>query len=67
MLWLGDNIYTREVDFYSLSGYQKRYTHTRNIKEMQPLLSNTHHYAIWDDHDYGPNNTDRSNIHKMML
>ena len=64
MLWLGDNIYTREVDFYSLSGYQKRYTHTRNIKEMQPLLSNTHHYAIWDDHDYGPNNTDRSNIHK---
>lgn len=64
MLWLGDNIYMREVDFYGLSGYQKRYTHTRDIKPLQKLLANTHHYAIWDDHDYGPNNSDRSNIHK---
>ncbi|MDR9448165.1 MAG: alkaline phosphatase D family protein [Psychroflexus sp.] len=64
MLWLGDNIYMREVDFYGLSGYQKRYTHTRDIKPLQKLLAHTHHYAIWDDHDYGPNNSDRSNIHK---
>ncbi len=27
---------------------------------MQPLLSHVHHYATWDDHDYGPNNSDRS-------
>lgn len=64
MLWLGDNIYMREVDFYGLSGYQKRYTHSRKIKPLQKLLAHTHHYAIWDDHDYGPNNSDRSNIHK---
>lgn len=64
MLWLGDNIYMREVDFYGLSGYQKRYTHSRDIKPLQKLLAHTHHYAIWDDHDYGPNNSDRSNIHK---
>ena len=64
MLWLGDNIYMREVDFYGLSGYQKRYSHSRNIKPLQKLLANTHHYAIWDDHDYGPNNSDRSNIFK---
>ena len=64
MLWLGDNIYMREVDFYGLSGYQKRYTHSRDIKPLQKLLAQTHHYAIWDDHDYGPNNSDRSNVHK---
>lgn len=31
---------------------------------MQPLLASAHHYAIWDDHDFGPNNSDRSFIHK---
>jgi len=66
MLWLGDNIYTREVDFYSLSGYQKRYTNSRKLDEMQSLLKNTNHYAIWDDHDYGPNNSDRSNAYKQQ-
>jgi alkaline phosphatase D len=24
---------------------------------MQPLLSAMHHYAIWDDHDFGPNDS----------
>lgn len=64
MLWLGDNVYLREVDWYSTTGIQKRYTHTRSTEEMQPLLANTHHFAIWDDHDYGPNDSDRSFIHK---
>jgi alkaline phosphatase D len=27
---------------------------------MQPLLANTFNYAIWDDHDFGPNNSDKS-------
>jgi alkaline phosphatase D len=26
---------------------------------MQPLLASTHNYAIWDDHDYGPDDSDR--------
>lgn len=60
MLWTGDNTYTREVDWNSRSGVLKRYTHTRSLPEMQPLLANTHNYAIWDDHDYGPNDSDRS-------
>lgn len=60
MLWLGDNIYLREVDWFSRSGIIKRYTHTRSIPEMQNLLANTHHYAIWDDHDYGPNDATRT-------
>ncbi|MFN2420602.1 MAG: alkaline phosphatase D family protein [Gemmatimonadota bacterium] len=24
------------------------------------MLGSVHHYAIWDDHEYGPNNSDRS-------
>jgi alkaline phosphatase D len=64
MLWLGDNTYLREADWNSQTGIFKRYTHTRSLAEMQPLLASTHHYAIWDDHDYGPNDSDRSYIHK---
>lgn len=60
MIWLGDNVYLREVDWYSRSGILKRYTHDRATKELQPLLGSVHHYAIWDDHDYGPNNSDRA-------
>lgn len=64
MLWLGDNTYLREADWYSTAGIQRRYTHTRSVKEMQPLLASTHNFAVWDDHDYGPNDSDRSFIHK---
>lgn len=60
MLWLGDNTYLREVDWNTRSGVLARHTHTRNTPELQKLLAITHHYAIWDDHDYGPNNSDRS-------
>ncbi|MBU1101077.1 MAG: alkaline phosphatase family protein [Bacteroidetes bacterium] len=59
MLWLGDNVYLREADWNSRSGIIKRYTHDRAIPEMQPMLGAMHHYAIWDDHDYGPDNSDR--------
>jgi len=58
MLWLGDNVYFRETDWTSRLGMQRRYTKTRRLPEMQPLLGSTHHFAIWDDHDFGPNNSD---------
>jgi alkaline phosphatase D len=64
MLWLGDNIYLREVDWFSTTGIQKRYSHTRKLPEMQELLTTGQHYAIWDDHDYGPNNANRAFPHK---
>ncbi|NUQ22387.1 MAG: alkaline phosphatase family protein [Saprospiraceae bacterium] len=64
MLWLGDNTYLREVDWNSRSGILRRNTHTRSLPELQPLLASTHHYAIWDDHDFGPDNSDRSFVHK---
>ena len=63
MLWLGDNVYLREVDVQSYSGYLYRYTHTRATPEIQGLLQACPNYAILDDHDYGPNDADRSWIH----
>lgn len=60
MVWLGDNTYLREADWNSRSGILHRYTHTRAYAGLQPLLASTHHYATWDDHDYGPDNSDRS-------
>lgn len=59
MVWLGDNTYTREVDWDSRSGIYHRYSHTRANPELQEILPIMHHYAVWDDHDYGPNDSDR--------
>jgi alkaline phosphatase D len=64
MLWLGDNLYLREPDWNTRTGIFNRYTHTRSLPEMQPFLASTQHYAIWDDHDYGPDNSSRSFFNK---
>ncbi|HMU04098.1 MAG TPA: alkaline phosphatase family protein, partial [Saprospiraceae bacterium] len=58
MVWLGDNIYLREGDYESRSGIYQRHTHTRSLPELQPFISSIPQYAIWDDHDYGPNDSD---------
>jgi alkaline phosphatase D len=66
MIWMGDNYYLREPDWNTKTGFIHRITHTRSLPELQPFLASTHHYAVWDDHDYGPNDSDRSFIHKDM-
>jgi alkaline phosphatase D len=63
MLWLGDNVYLREPDWGSRSGYLHRYTHFRSAPELQRLLQTTKHYATWDDHDFGPNDSNGSWVH----
>ncbi len=64
MLWLGDNWYTREVDYFSEWGLNYRATHDRCLPILQPFLKAMPHYAIWDDHDYGPDNSDESYVLK---
>ena len=64
MLWLGDNVYLREVDWWDAAGIDYRYRHSRSEPALQPLLARAAHYAIWDDHDYGPNDSDRSYVLK---
>jgi len=66
MLWLGDNIYLRETDQGSRTGFMYRYTRTRAAPELQRLLRTTTHYAIWDDHDFGPNDGDGSFINSEL-
>ena len=74
MLWIGDNTYYREVDWHTVAGLRHRWTHTRSLPEMQSLLGAAHNYATWDDHDYGPNDSDRGyrlkeaalDIHKLF-
>ncbi|MCK5538145.1 MAG: alkaline phosphatase family protein [Bacteroidales bacterium] len=60
MIWLGDNIYLRGDEWNSNTGIAHRYTHTRSLPELQSLLASTANYAIWDDHDAGPNDCDGS-------
>ncbi len=64
MIWLGDNTYYREPDWSTRTGMLHRYTNDRSLPELQALLASTHHYAVWDDHDFGPNDSDGSWVHK---
>jgi len=67
MLWLGDNLYFRpkgkflgEADYASVERMAVRYRDVRSKSMFQKLFAATHHYAIWDDHDYGPNDSDKT-------
>jgi alkaline phosphatase D len=57
MLWLGDTLYLREADWSSASGIWYRFRADRAAPELQPFLSAMPHYATWDDHEFGPNNS----------
>ncbi len=60
MIWLGDNWYTREADYASEWGLWYRASHDRKLPVLQPFLKAMPHYAIWDDHDYGPDDADKT-------
>lgn len=60
MLWGGDALYFREADYDSAYGLSYRWRHTRSAAQLQPLLRTAHHYAIWDDHEFGPNDSNSS-------
>jgi alkaline phosphatase D len=63
-LWMGDNIYLREPDFHDETAMSQRYDHWRSLPDLQPLLRQGSHLATWDDHDYGPNDSNASYVHK---
>jgi len=60
MLWMGDNVYFREPEWTSLEGMSSRYRAYRAAPALRNLLRSTAHLAVWDDHDFGPNDTDGS-------
>ncbi|SIR09205.1 alkaline phosphatase D [Aromatoleum tolulyticum] len=63
MLWLGDSIYYRDDDLAPADGaaarMHRRWATTRGFAPLQRLLRTGQHVAIWDDHDYGPDNSNR--------
>lgn len=63
-LWMGDNIYFLEPDFGDETAMSSRYDKWRALTDMQALLRQGSHAAIWDDHDYGPNNSNGAYVHK---
>jgi len=58
-LWLGDNLYFQHADLEKEKHMAARYRAYRGFPRLQTLLRTGTHYAVWDDHDYGPNNSDR--------
>ena len=64
MLWLGDNWYTRDVDYYSEWGLWYRAQHDRAQPILQKFLKAMPHISTWDDHDYGPNDIGKNYILK---
>ncbi|OIQ76211.1 alkaline phosphatase D precursor [mine drainage metagenome] len=64
MVWLGDNLYFREADVLSPEGMALRYRQARGFSPLDAFLRSTPQVAIWDDHDYGPNDGDSSFVFK---
>lgn len=65
MLWLGDNLYFRTDDHEHPAGMANRYQKVRSHAALQKIFSALPHYAIWDDHDYGPNDSNQSFVFKQ--
>jgi len=70
-LFIGDNIYAPGRAHQYPDDKQKvraifreLYAQNRQIPELQPLLRSAYCFGLWDDHDYGPNNSDRTFKHK---
>lgn len=66
MFWLGDNVYLRDGEWNSREGVLYRYAHSRQNPCYAHLLATGSHLAIWDDHDYGPNDSDEEYKGKAM-
>lgn len=61
MLWGGDNIYYFGKDYESGENmFNRNLLQRKRYKKLNALLATMPQYAIWDDHDFGPNNADSS-------
>lgn len=60
MIWGGDNVYFREGDWETAADMAARYSHTRSDSNIKKVLNSIPNYAVWDDHDFGPNDSNGS-------
>jgi alkaline phosphatase D len=61
-LWLGDNVYHDTLEPQIMA---EMYRWQRLVPNLQPLLQSVPQLAIWDDHDYALNDSDRTNPAKL--
>ena len=60
-LWLGDNIYSNESQWGDFKSMKMAYSTRHSTTAMEYFFDQIPiQYAIWDDHDYGPNDSDSS-------
>lgn len=64
MIWMGDNLYFLGKEAYSDNKQISKYIKTRRVSQLVNFLQSTPQYAMWDDHDFGPNNSDGTFIFK---
>lgn len=57
-LWLGDNLYFKKPDWQNESTMRDAYMKRFQGDAVQLLLQSSRQLAIYDDHDYGPNDSD---------
>ena len=58
MIWMGDNTYMFFGEWEKVQRMQKKYTRVRLHPKYNKFLTSRPMYATWDDHDYGPDNSD---------
>lgn len=63
-VFLGDNVYYARDDWTTPQNMWARMRAQRELPELRRFLTHTPALAQWDDHDYGPNNSDRTYAHK---
>jgi alkaline phosphatase D len=57
MIWLGDNWYLGNTEAATGEGLNAKARRAQSSPVLQRLLTGKTNYAIWDDHDYGPDNS----------
>lgn len=57
MLWLGDNVYYLFGQGKNPKRMYNKRIRKRKTKKLNSFLKSRPQYAIWDDHDFGPDNS----------
>jgi alkaline phosphatase D len=63
-LWLGDNVYYEKADYASPKGMKEAVQNRFSNPRVKSFLQDLPQRAIWDDHDYGPNDSDSSFVYR---
>lgn len=59
-LWIGDYLYYFPRNYKSEDGMTKKWVWKRQRNKINSFIESIPQYSVWDDHDYGPNDSDGS-------